>query len=358
MPELPASPVVAGTAPTDLRQLLDDLARAHGAPPADARVRSTPEDFQVDELMEVRPCGEGEHVWLRLRKRGINTGAVAQQLAALAGVKHVDVGFAGLKDRHAVTTQWFSVRLPGLADPDWSALNDEALHVLEARRHDRKLRRGAHSGNRFRLHLRELRGERTLIEERLARIAAQGVPNYFGEQRFGASASNLVAARALFEGTRRARSSQRGLWLSAARSLLFNVVLSQRVSAQTWNRPVAGDAMMLSGSHSYFIAEVIDEELTRRIAARDVVPSGPLWGRGELPTRHEAHALESDALVAYETWLRGLERFGLKQQRRALVLFPGEFKWEFCGEDSLLLSFTLEPGAFATAVLRELVVSQ
>lgn len=333
-----------------------ELPYAYGAPEAQGVVRRAPEDFQVDEELGFEPAGEGEHVFLLIRKRNENTDWVARQLGRLAGVRPADVGYAGLKDRQAVITQWFSVHLAGRPEPDWSELEGDNIRLLAVRRHPRKLRKGALRGNRFVLVIRDLQGDRAGLEERLHRIAREGVPNYFGAQRFGIGGGNLARARGLFSGTLQERDRhKRGLYLSAARSMLFNEVLAQRVCAGTWAQPLAGDALVLEGTHSFFVIEEVDAETRRRCAEMDIHPSGPLWGAGELPTRGEARRLEESVLAPLAFWREGLERFGLKQERRTLRLKVEDLAWEFPNERELRISFRLPAGAYATTVLRELV---
>lgn len=335
---------------------LPDWPRALGVPEATARVRASAEDFRVDELRDGEADGEGEHLLLHLRKRNRNTEEVARALARHAGVRARDVAYCGLKDRVAVTSQWFSVWLPGKPDPDWSPMLGDDLQLLSQARHRRKLQRGGLRGNRFTLLLRDVRGDRAILEQRLARVAAEGVPNYFGEQRFGRDGSNLAAAEAMFAGRRVKDRHRRGLYLSAARSLLFNAVLAARVTDGSWNRALPGEALQLAGSRSFFVAEVVDEAIATRLAAGDVLPSGPLWGRGEPPTLGVARALEAAVLAPYDAFRRGLEAGGLKQERRALRLVVSDLQWHWPqdGQD-LQLSFELPAGCYATAVLRELV---
>jgi tRNA pseudouridine13 synthase len=295
---------------------------------------------------------------LWLRKRNENTPRIAEQLARFAGVHPRQVSYAGLKDRRALTEQWFSVQLPGREAPDWAALNSDTLRILRHVRHPRKLRRGALKGNRFRIRLRDIEGDVAGLETRLARIDSDGVPNYFGEQRFGRDGSNLQDAERLFAGAgRRMSRNRRSLALSSVRAFLFNQVLSQRVGASTWNVPVAGDAMQLSGSRSYFIATTIDAELMGRVHTLDIHPTGPLHGRGELPTRGACHQLEQAVLAGYPDWCAGLEAAGLKQERRALRLMVQGLRWRETGAAALTLEFSLPAGAFATCVLRELVAT-
>jgi len=342
-----------------LDQAIHALAYARGKPAASGRLRLIAEDFCVTEIPLVEPGGEGEHVWLWIRKSTENTQWVAEQLARFAAVHPRQVSYAGLKDRQAVTEQWFSVQLPGRDAPDWEVLNSDTLTVLRHVRHTRKLRRGALKGNRFRLRVRDIEGDDRELEKRLTVIGNEGVPNYFGEQRFGRDAGNLHNAQRLFAnpGLRFSRN-KRSLTLSAARSFLFNQVLSQRVNSSTWNTPVEGDAMQLDGSHSFFIAETADAELRARVDAQDVHPTGPLYGRGETPARGACHELEQSVLANYTGWCEGLEAAGLKQDRRALRLRVDDLVWDRNGSGDLLLEFSLPAGAYATCVLRELLLAR
>jgi len=274
-------------------------------------------------------------------------------------VGEVAIGYAGLKDRNAVTRQRFSVHLPKRVAPDLATLetsaDNEHLRVLEHTWHARKLPRGALAGNHFVLVLREVAGEREAIESRLQAIAARGVPNYFGEQRFGRDGDNVANAMAMFAG-RRVRREQRTLLLSAARSELFNRVLATRVQAASWDQALNGEVWLLDGSRSVFGPEPFSDELAQRLAAFDIHPSGPLWGKGELRSQDEAASLELAALSGEDaTALRaGLEAEGLKQERRALRLKPTELAWDWLDGDVLQLAFSLPPGTYATVVLAEL----
>ncbi len=334
----------------------EPLPTAWGGPPARALVRSAAEDFQVDEELGFAPDGQGQHLLLRIRKRDINSEWLARRLARVAGVAPRSVGFAGLKDRRAVTTQWFSIDLAGEAEPDWSELESERIRILQVARHRRKLRRGSLAGNRFSLVLRQVEGDRGALEQRLHRIAAEGVPNYFGPQRFGRGGENLQRAAALFRGELRgAGRHRRGLYLSAARSLLFNRVLAVRVEQGSWREALEGEALLLAGTRSFFVAERLDEAIRRRVAAGDLLPSAPLWGEGDSPARGSAAALEREALEGYQEWCRGLKLAGLRQERRALCLRPERLAWEWLEEGSLRLDFFLPAGGYATVLIRELV---
>lgn len=332
------------------------LPRAHGAAVLAATFRASPEDFIVEELPGFEPAGSGEHLLLTVEKRGMNTAFAARRIAEWAGVRELAVGYAGLKDRHALTRQRFSVHLPGREAPPLDALESQELRVLDATRHSRKLPRGALAGNRFELLLRDVRGEPGAIDARLRAIAARGVPNYFGEQRFGRAGDNVAQALAMFAG-RRVRREERSLLLSAARSALFNRVLAGRVRADCWDQPLDGEVWMLDGRRSVFGPEPSDDALAARLAAFDIHPTGPLWGRGELRSTGACRDLELAALSRGDdaAALRaGLEAAGLEQERRALRLRPQGLAWDRPDGESLRLRFELPPGTYATVVLAEL----
>jgi tRNA pseudouridine13 synthase len=320
-----------------------------------ARMRCSPEDFAVAEIDGFEPSGSGEHLLLTVEKRGMNTAFAAAAIARWAGIAEMGVGYAGLKDRHAVTRQRFSVHLPGREAPDIAGLETPDLRVLHAVRHNRKLPRGALAGNRFELVLRDIEGERSSIDARLASIAARGVPNYFGEQRFGRGGDNVANARAMFAG-RRVRREQRTMLLSAARSELFNRVLAERVRAGCWDTGLEGEVWMLDGNRSVFGPEVLTAELDARANRFDIHPTAPLWGRGSLRSEARSFEVETAALADEDAAVlrAGLEAAGLKQERRATRLRPSELDWNWIDGAALSLRFGLPPGCYATAVLYEL----
>lgn len=330
---------------------------ALGAPQAHAVLRASPEDFVVEELPRVLPEGEGEHLWLQVRKRGRTTAEVVGALARHWGLPARDVGHAGLKDRDAVTTQWLSVRLPGREAGAPPVL--EGVEWLVQRRHTRKLATGALRGNRFVLRLREVAGAPAALEQRLARIAAEGVPNYFGPQRFGRNGDNLARAwRLLVEGRRERNRHLRGLLFSAARSWCFNRVLSRRVADGSWNRLLPGELAALDGSRSVFAVGVPDEVLEARLAAFDIHPSGPLPGRGGQRPTDACAALEGEVLATLQPLIDGLALAKVDAGRRALRLRPAELAWAWEDDGrTLRLAFELPAGAYATSVMRELVAS-
>lgn len=334
---------------------VDSAPRAYGARPVSGRIRVSPEDFHVKELLGFAPDGEGEHAFVVVDKRGQNTAWVARRLAAFAGVGARAVGYAGLKDRHAVTRQAFSVHLPGRDSPDWPRLDVDGVRVVSATRHRRKLQSGALRENRFVIRVRALAGDAAGLADRVEAIRRSGVPNYFGPQRFGRDNANLERAGALFRGEAgRLGRHKRGLYLSAARSLVFNEILGRRVRDGSWATGLDGDLFALDGTRSWFGPEAVDADNRRRLAALDIHPTGPLWGRGRPASAGACRALEQAVADAWPLFCQGLADAGMKQARRALRLRVREPSVE-TGESEAVLRFALPPGAYATVVLRELV---
>ena len=311
--------------------------KAYPASGACATLKLVNEDFIVTELPLQPPCGEGEHIWLDIEKNGANTAFVAQQLAEAAGVQERDVGYAGLKDRHAVTRQWFSIYLPkgkGTGEtPDLTQLQHPEFQVLSQSRHVKKLRPGDLRGNRFRIVLRDVTGDRGAIEANLEAVASQGVPNYFGAQRFGYEGGNVMQGRAMLAREIRVRNPKmKGIYLSAVRSFVFNEVLALRIQQGLWGKTLPGDVMDEAGR-----------------------PTGPLWGRGRVTTTNQAQALESGVAERHAILCEGMEHAGLNQERRALVTSPVELSWEWPQAHQLVLTFSLPAGNYATAVVNEIL---
>jgi len=320
---------------------LPDWARAHGSPLFSAVIRSKPDEFDVTEELGFEFSGDGEHDYLFVEKANANTEWVSRQLAQHADVAARDVGYAGLKDRHALTRQWFSV--PRWHAPDWSQLDHEGVRVLDLQRHNRKLRRGAHRGNRFRIVLRGALPQGDELGERLAIIASFGVPNYFGEQRFGRGGGNVTLADDWAKGKKLPRH-KRSFAISTARSYLFNQFLDARVHDRSWDQLLEGDVANLDGSGSVFTVSALDDDLTRRCEQMDLHPAGPLYGDG---------SSVSGVCAAHESWLVALTNARVKPANRSLRLRVADLEWAAV-DDSLVLEFALGRGAFATSVLREI----
>lgn len=325
---------------------------AHGGPLGNCRFKSCHDDFSVTELLPFEPEGDGEHLFLLIEKKGENTDWVAGLLARYAGVGRQSVSYAGRKDRHGITRQWFCVSLPGKADPDWSGLQSESIKIIAQARHRKKLKTGALKANDFAITLRDISVDPALVDGRLALIAREGVPNYFGEQRFGHG--NMAKAADMLAGKFRVQRNKRSMYLSAARSWLFNQVLSERVAAGVWNQYLVGDVLGFPDNSS-LIFDAPDETVLARLGEGQLSPTASLWGRGRPKVTDQALALEQSALAGYQSLCDGLERAGLNQECRVTRLIPTQMSWSWCDDGATLtLRFRLSKGCFATALLREL----
>lgn len=342
------------------------LARAYGPPPGTARFRVCEEDFFVDEELPFTPDGHGEHLLVHIEKTGHNTAWVAQRLSQYAGIHPGRASWSGRKDRHAVTRQWFSLQLTGLPDPDWTAFTEPGIRVLGAVRHGRKLRPGTHRLNRFVIVLRDVDAAPEAVAGRLARIAAGGVPNYFGEQRFGGvpgeagttggDAGNLSLAReAVARGRLPSSPGRRGLVISTLRSAIFNEVLDARVRDGTWARILPGELVMLDGTGGRWFPEDGDPSLAARCDALDIHPGGPLAGTGGAQPVGAAAELEAGITGRYDDALAALARWRVESGRRPLRSRLLDSAHDWLSPGVLRLSFGLWRGSYATAVLRELL---
>jgi tRNA pseudouridine13 synthase len=297
---------------------------AYGQPKASGTIKSEAEDFKVFEEPAFELSGSGEHTYLKIRKTNNNTAWVAGQLAEFADIDTKDVGFAGRKDRFAVTEQWFSCYLPGENNVQWEHLDIEGVSVLEVTKHSKKLRKGDLKGNAFELTVRNVTNQKSL-DERLHKVQDSGVPNYFGEQRFGRENGNLVFADKLLKGSRSIRRN-RDIYLSAARSYMFNHYLSTRIATDGWDT--------ITG-----------------------IDTGPLYGMSRDPRPGE-ELLPSEC----NQWCQGLQQLRVKTGARNLKLKPSKMRWRFTGgvdgpqgPQALQIAFSLPAGAFATSLLREVV---
>ncbi|MEJ6068143.1 tRNA pseudouridine(13) synthase TruD, partial [Psychrobacter sp. 16-Bac2893] len=353
-------------------------------------------DFIVNELLPLEFTGEGEHLWLHIQKAGMNTAYLAKLLSEWADIPLRDVGYSGLKDRHALTTQWFSLRIPKkqLPDSEFAPVDigaNESITILEQQWHNKKLNRGTHRANQFIITLRDIEfagfdtpspspsseqllSAKQAVEQHLMTISQSGVPNYFGPQRFGRSGNNIREALSLFarpvpearppsnRGKRkRVPREQNTMELSAARSLIFNEILAARVRDGSWNHGLAGEVFNLDGSGSIFASDEIDDTLRARLESGDIHPTAVLWGTGNEKISGKAAAMEADT-VAHSPLLTqlatGLEQRDIKAQRRALRLPIEALSWEWQDTEDgqiLILNFTLTTGSFATSVLASLV---
>ncbi|TKB46159.1 tRNA pseudouridine(13) synthase TruD [Thalassotalea mangrovi] len=337
--------------------MTDTLAYLYQTPQATGVIREQMADFKVFEILPFQFSGEGEHLILHIRKTGANTTFVARQLARYFKVKDMQVSYAGLKDRNAVTEQYFSIHLPGKPNDDISDLKIDGVEVLSHTRHNKKLKTGALAGNRFELTLRHVTDTDDL-QKRWQQVCATGVPNYFGEQRFGINGNNLTKAAEMFAGAKVKDKKKRGFYLSAVRSYLFNQLVQQRIEQQGFDKVQVGDVMMMAGSQSVFLVEELNEALTDDILDRfnrhDIDITAAMWGRGEPMSSGATGEQERGLAEQFNDYCQGLEAFGLKQERRRIRLMPSNPDMQING-DTVTLTFSLPAGSFATTILRELL---
>ena len=333
--------------------MLPEFNYLYGKPTVTGFVKQEAADFVVIEDLGFELTGEGEHVFVSVRKTGENTLYVARELAKAAGVAAKHVSYAGLKDRHAITEQWFGIHLPGKDTPDFSVIETEQIQVLKVTRHNKKLRTGALKGNHFTLRMTEL-SDTSGLADRLDKIKSHGVPNYFGEQRFGRDGGNIDHAREMFAGKKVKDRNKRSFYLSAARSLMFNQVVSERIDKNLWQQALAGDCFILQGSNSFFVEETLNEDVLARLAAGQIQLSAPLVGKGDSIAKADAEAFEQSVLAPSADLVDGLVAAGLRQERRSLILQPQGLDYVLA-EQTLVVSFYLPAGCFATSVVRELI---
>ena len=339
--------------------MLPTLAYLYGKPKSTGLLRSNMADFKVFEQLPFTPCSEGEHLLIHIRKTGENTLDIARALAKYFNVKDKFVSYAGLKDRFAITEQWFGVHLPGIKEYDLSDMKIRGVKVLSYARHNKKLRIGALSGNKFELTLREVTDVEAL-QQAWVKIIANGVPNYFGEQRFGIDGGNIDRAIKVFAGKMKVKDKKkRGFYLSAARSYLFNDIVSKRIDHDYFNTLSVGDICMLSGTQSVFLAKDVDQVMLNRLIDKDIDITAPMWGAGELTTQGQTLHFEQKIAANHAEISNGLPKFGLKQERRRIrlnLLSPSLTVNEGVdNKKTVILTFFLPSGCYATTILRELI---
>ncbi|MDL2345808.1 tRNA pseudouridine(13) synthase TruD [Deinococcus sp. MIMF12] len=325
------------------------LATRTETPGTGGQLRTVPEDFRVEEIPAYGLSGEGEHLYLQLEKTGHTTAHVVRELCTQLGVRDRDVGVAGLKDRHAVTTQWISLPARYGSRLDGFAL--DGVRVLEVTRHGNKLGLGHLRGNRFVVRVRGAGGTAQTAAATLALLTAQGVPNYFGPQRFGLHGLNAEEGLRVLRGESRVRDPRvRRFLTTSVQSLMFNRFLSLRMERGLFDRLIAGDMAKKHDTGGVFLVEDAAAE-SPRAGRGEVSATGTLFGRKVKPLTLDAGALEAEALAAF-----GLtpEVFASRRgDRRLTRVFPegAEVRPE---EDGYTAAFTLPKGSFATSVLREL----
>ncbi|MDO4263530.1 MAG: tRNA pseudouridine(13) synthase TruD [Deinococcus sp.] len=329
------------------------LARLGGLPASQGtggELRRVLADFQVEELPLYLPAGEGDHLMVHLRKEGHTTGHLLRELSRQLRVKDRDIGSAGQKDRHAVTTQWIS--LPAAAEKRLPHFVLDGVEVLETGRHPNKLGLGHLRGNRFRVQVRGAPGTAPAAAARLGELAAQGVPNYFGPQRFGLGGVNAAEGLRVLRGESALKDPKlRRFLVSALQSSLFNAYLGLRLERGLFAALLPGDRAKKHGSGGEFWVDSADE--SGRAAQGEVSALGNLFGKKSQPLRAEGGALEREALE--RLGLDPAEFTALRGDTRLTRIFFLEAPQLTPTEDGYTVQFALPRGSFATAVLRELM---
>ena len=329
-----------------------ELAYLKTAPKQTALLKAECADFVVKENLGYSMAGEGEFVAVRVRKTDANTLFVGEKLAQFAGISARNMSYAGLKDRRAVTEQWFSLQMPGKTTPDFGDFQLEGIEILEVTRHNRKIRTGSLDSNYFEILLRDAM-ETDDLKVRLENLSKFGFPNYFTEQRFGRDGHNLIQALRWAKGEIQVKDrKKRSFYLSAARSEVFNLVVSERLKQGVANRVLPNDIVQLSGSHSWFVSDEKEDldVLQLRLEQGDLQLTAPLIGE----TAQPACSLENDIVQQHQDIVNLMKQERLKPARRPLLMKPKDFNWQF-EETGLRLKFYLPAGSYATALVRELV---
>ena len=330
-----------------------DLAYLQKTPPKQtALLKAECADFVVKEQLGYDMSGDGEFVAVKVRKTDCNTLFVGEQLAKLAGISARNMSYAGLKDRKAVTEQWFSLQMPGQPTPDFSQFSLEGVEILDVTRHQRKIRIGSLQGNHFEILLRNAE-ETDELKERLDFLAKNGFPNYFTEQRFGRDGNNLTKALRWANGEIKVKDrNKRSFYLSAARSEMFNLIVSKRMELNLAQQILVGDVLQLNGSHSWFVVDESEDlaQLQQRLAQQDVLLTAPLIGEEE----KSAVDFEHEIFAQHQALFDLMRQERMKAARRPILMQPQQFQWQF-EPNGLRLQFALPAGSYATALIRELV---
>jgi tRNA pseudouridine13 synthase len=331
-----------------------ELIYPYGAAQVGARLKSIPEDFEVEEVLGFEPQGEGEHLFLWVEKRGLTTHELVERIARDHGLTGAPIGYSGLKDKHALTRQWLSLQLPGKADP-FDCPCGEGYRVLRQARHTKKLRPGSHKFNRFRLCLREVEDLPQRTRQQMDSVVTQGFANYFGAQRFGRKADNVEQAL-LQLGKRRLSRARKSILLSSLRSHLFNAILALRIEQGHWQAPLDGDVFMLRGSHSIF-SEPVDAALLERYRQLDLSPCASLYGAGRSLMSGQAAALEQQVFAAHPEITACLENQRSNLQMRPLRALVESFSYDYDAAAKLLrLELSLPAGGYVTTLLEHFLL--
>jgi tRNA pseudouridine13 synthase len=323
-------------------------------PGVGGKIRVRNEDFEVEEVPSYEPCGSGDHLYLWVEKRGMAPEFFARTIAQKLGISPGVVGTAGLKDRHAITRQWVSV--PKECEPNIGKLDSETMSVLKSGRHTNKLKPGHLRGNRFKILIREANRD-VSTDPILERIRTQGLPNFYGPQRFGRDGSTVDLGWQCLAGKapRRIRPFLFRFALSAVQSLLFNDYLARRLKDGLYRTVILGVVMTKWPTGGMFVTkDAAAEQL--RFDAREIVTAGPMFGKKTYPA--EGLAAEREAVVLRDNNLSpasfgGFGKLVLGTRRQNLIYLDDlGANWE---TEGLRLSFTLPAGSYATVLLAEVM---
>lgn len=317
-------------------------------------IKAEPAHFRVEEILPYTPCGQGEHVYVTLRRQGWNTADVARALGRAFRLRGIDVGWGGRKDKNAVTTQTFSLRLPMTMPPMeiQTALKPLPFEILQVKRHGNKIKTGHVAANRFKIILSQTPpgalGQARAIAEALGQ---RGVANYYGEQRFGRQMRNLDRAMSLVKSKRPAKGKKNSFIISALQSALFNLWLQERIERNQFNQIILGDIARKTDTGGLFIVNDV-EEASRRFADRRIAYTGPMYGHKMMSARHLAGDYETHLLQACELTRQDFKPLRAPGSRRTAMFFMDDLTIGTAAE-GLEFNFTLPAGAYATSVLRE-----
>ena len=327
----------------------EDLVYPYGGAHATGLIKSLPEDFQVVEELGFEPSGEGEHLFLLVQKAGLTTSELVARIARDYSIHPRQIGYSGMKDKNALTTQWLSLHLPGQSTTA-SVAGGDGYSILRALRNRSKLRRGTHKSNFFSICIRAVDELPAASRTQLDDLASQGIANYFGAQRFGRRQDNVIQALAQLDRPKLKRA-RRSILLSSLRSYLFNQILSRRIALGYWSQPLDGDVFMLRGSHSIFSAS-LDTALSERFAGMDISSTASLYGEGESRLRGPALQLEQQVFDESREITDCLDRQGVSRQMRSLRVAVEDFGYEYdAGERCLRLELRLPAGSYLTSLL-------
>jgi len=329
----------------------------YGAAKISGVIKTSVADFLVDEILGFEPSGEGEHLFLRIEKTGLSTHELIDQIALDFNIKPRDVGYSGLKDKHAITRQWLSLHLAGQMQ-SMTIPETSSYKILEQGWHAKKLKPGSHRSNRFEVLIREVDSFGETTQQQLELIREKGMANYFGQQRFGVSDDNVSRALQVFANARKTRKlsrTRKGIYLSALRSELFNQILSARIGRDIWNKPVEGDVFMLSGSQSIFQEEITDE-IIGRFSLFDISSTASLFGEGENRLNFQALEIEQTIFKENAEICDCLLRLKAKLHRRPIRIQVKNLEVDYQSANKLInIKAELPRGSYFTSLLNHFV---